>query len=201
MTANDLSSVTAVVVSRAREHGFVLAREVRASLAAAGLSEGLWKDVVELARPPLRLRGGRYYYPAVSDRVRRQQDQQQAVRRAVRQLIRAHRASAAAAVERRGQDRIDFIQPVTVRTEDGRQYTLLSRDLSTTGIRLVGTRRLLGQKISVLVPRPNGAAAWSFVVRVLWTCAVGDDLFENGGAFIEVAPAAEQGREAPITRR
>jgi hypothetical protein len=186
MNANDLSNITAAVVSRAREHGFVLPREVREQLTAAGLSEGLWKDVIESARPPLHLRGGRYYYAAaVSDRARQQQDQQQAVRRAVRQLIRAHRASAAA-VERRGQDRIDFIQPVTVRTEDGREFTLLSRDLSTTGIRLIGTRRLLGQKVRVLVPRPDGATAWSFLVRILWTCAVGEDLFENGGAFLKV---------------
>jgi len=186
MKANDLSNVTAAVVSRAREHGFVLPREVREQLTAAGLSEGLWKDVVELARPLLHLRGGRYYYAArVSERARKQQDQEQAVRRAVRQLIRVHRA-AAAAVERRGQDRIDFIQPVTVQTEDGREFTLLSRDLSTTGIRLIGTRRLLGQKVRVLVPQPDGGAAWSFLVRILWTCAVGEDLFENGGALLEV---------------
>jgi PilZ domain-containing protein len=186
MNANDLSNVAAAVVSRAREHGFVLPREVREQLTAAGLSEGLWKDVIESARPPLHLRGGRYYYAAsVSDRARQQQDQQQAVRRAVRKLIRAHRASAAA-IERRGQDRIDFIQPVTVRTEDGHEFTLLSRDLSPTGIRLIGTRRLLGQKVRVLVPRPGGEAAWSFLVRILWTCAVGEDLFENGGAFMEV---------------
>jgi len=24
-------------------------------------------------------------------------------------------------------------------------------------------------------------------VRILWTCAVGDDLFENGGNFLELA--------------
>ena len=191
MTANDLSSIAAAVVSHAREQGFVLPREVRQQLAAAGLSEGLWKDVVRLARPSLHRRGGRYYYGAVSDRVRRQQDQQHAVRRAVRQLIRAHRS--AAAVERRGQNRIDFIQPVAVQTEDGREHTLLSRDLSATGIRLIGTRRLLGQKVRVLVPKPDGGPAWSFLVRVLWTCAVGDDLFENGGAFIEVNPSDSPG--------
>ena len=49
-------------------------------------------------------------------------------------------AASATPVERRGQDRVDFVQTVAVRTEDGEEFTLLSRDLSATGIRLVGTR-------------------------------------------------------------
>jgi hypothetical protein len=63
--------------------------------------------------------------------------------------------------------------------------TLLSRDLSTTGIRLVGTKRLLGQKVRVLIPNGEGAPL-DFLVRILWTCPVGDDLVENGGTFISV---------------
>ena len=84
---------------------------------------------------------------------------------------------------------MDFVQTVTVRTQDGEEFSLLSRDLSTTGIRLVGTRRLLGHKLHVLVPRPDGGAAYDFLVRILWTCAVGDGLFENGGAFLDVSGA------------
>jgi hypothetical protein len=72
---------------------------------------------------------------------------------------------------------------VKVVTEDGQEFTLLSRDLSATGIRLVGTRRLLGQKVRVIIPGSDGAAR-EFLVRILWTCPVGDDLVENGGAFI-----------------
>ena len=70
--------------------------------------------------------------------------------------------------------------------DGGRQFTLLSRDLSLTGIRLVGTRRLLGQKVRVSLPQGDGTEACTFVVRILWTCAIGDDLFENGGTFLEV---------------
>ena len=94
--------------------------------------------------------------------------------------------------------RVDFAQPVTVLTEDGLRFTLLGRDLSATGIRLLGTRRLLGQRVRVLISLPAGAgpgqtqAVWSFQVRILWTCAVGDDLFENGGTFIVVNPQAER---------
>jgi len=120
-----------------------------------------------------------------SDSVQRARSQQEDIRRAVRRLIRQHRA-AAARVERRGQDRLDYVQPVKVRTEDDREFTLLSRDLSSTGIRLVGTRRLLGQKVRISIPQPEDGPPCHFVVRILWTCAVGDDLFENGGSFLEV---------------
>ncbi|HVS38390.1 MAG TPA: PilZ domain-containing protein, partial [Gemmataceae bacterium] len=129
----------------------------------------------------------RYYYSApVSERVRQEQSQQQNVRRAVDELLRRHPAGDVAPFERRGQDRVDFVQSVAVRAENGEEFTLLSRDLSTTGVRLVGTRRLLGQKVHVLFPAPDGEASCDFVVRILWTCAVGDGLFENGGVFLDV---------------
>ncbi|MBI1914295.1 MAG: PilZ domain-containing protein [Planctomycetes bacterium] len=192
MKPNNLQNIVDAVVRRAQKQGFVLAREVREELVKAGLSGARWKDVVALAGPALRYRSGRYYHAAsVSERVLRDQEQQQAVRRAVRQIVRAHRA-AAREVERREDSRVDFIQPVKVRTEDGREFALLSRDLSATGIRLLGTRSLLGQKVRVLISLPGGATAgqgqaWLFLVRILWTCAIGDDLFENGGTFMEVA--------------
>ena len=94
--------------------------------------------------------------------------------------------TATAALERRGEDRIDFVQPVKVTTEDDREYTLLTRDLSATGIRLFGTLRLLGQKVRVAITAPGQTLPTTFVVRILWTCAVGDGLVENGGAFLEV---------------
>ena len=73
-----------------------------------------------------------------------------------------------------------------MQTDDQREMSLLSRDLSTTGIRLIGTRSLLGQKVRVLLPRSDSPEPWSFLVRILWTCTVGDNLFENGGSFLEV---------------
>ena len=115
-----------------------------------------------------------------------------AIVRAVRKLIRLHRA-ASRGDDRRELVRTDFVQLVKVRGDDGREHTLLSRDISAAGIRLVGTRRLLGQKVRVFVPAPSSAPAdtpgWTFVVRILWTCSLGDDLFENGGVFLEMAPA------------
>src|SRR5579884_1163141 len=151
-----LRDVAAAVVRLARQHGFVRPRDVRAELARAGEPEGLWKETLGLARPSLCFRHGRYYYPGtVSAPARLLQDRQEHVRRAVRQMARCHR-KAASRVERRGEYRIDFIQPVLVETDDGRRLTLLSRDLSASGIRLVGARSLLGQKVRVTVPAVDG---------------------------------------------
>jgi hypothetical protein len=156
----------------------------------AGLAESLWKDVLALARPSLSYRRGRYHYTApVSDRVRAEQSHQQDIRSAVEGLIRRHQDADAARVERREQGRVDFILPVKVVTEDNRSLTFLSRDVSSTGIRLIGTRRLLGQKVRILVPTPDGATV-DFHARILWTCPVGDDLIENGGSFLGVAGSA-----------
>jgi hypothetical protein len=191
MTATDLQAIADAVICRAQRQGSVLPEEVQDELTRAGRPDTLWKDVLALARPALSYRQGRYHFvTAVSARARAEQEQQQRIRDAVGQLVAQHRASAAQ-VERREEDRINFLQQVQVRTEDGREFTLLSRDLSPSGIRLVGTRRLLGQKVRVLVPGPEEPLAGPplcFVVRILWTCALGDDLFENGGAFLDALP-------------
>jgi hypothetical protein len=186
MIMTDLQGVANTVVRRAQRQGFVLPREVREEVTHAGVAEALWKDVLALARPSLSYRQGRYYYTAaVTERMLREQRLQRGIQRAVRQLIRQHKQTASRK-ERRGQDRIDFIQPVQVITEDQREFTLLSRDLSTTGIRLIGTRSLLGQKVRVQIPGTEHDERCCFLVRVLWTCAVGDELFENGGTFLEM---------------
>jgi hypothetical protein len=186
MITASLEGIADLVVRRAQRQGFILPREVREELTHAGVADVLWKDVVAIARPALHYRQGRYYYRApISPRVAEAQSQQRAIQKIVRELVRAHR-NAHDHGERRGEDRIDFVQPVTVVTEDRQTHTMLTRDLSATGIRLIGTRRFLGQKVRVLVPNPQSATPWSFLVHILWTAAVGADLVENGGAFLEV---------------
>jgi hypothetical protein len=186
MISTNLRGVAELVIHRAQRQSFIVPREVREELIRAGVPDSLWKDVLALARSSLRYRHGRYYYDApVSARVREAESQQRSIHQAVRQLIREHR-SADRALERREEDRIDFIQPVRVVTEDRREYTMLSRDLSATGIRLIGTHRLLGQKVHVTIPSGGNSPPLTFLVRILWTCNVGDDLVENGGTFLEV---------------
>ena len=185
MSGTNLQGVAEEVVRRAQRQGYVVAREVREELTRANLSDSFWKDVLALARHSLSYRRGRYYYTApVSDRVKAEQSLQRDILSAVQHLVQQHQ-SAAERIERREQDRLDFIQPVKVVTEDNREFTLLTRDLSATGLRLVGTRRLLGQKVHVLIP--SGDETVDFTVRILWTCPVGDDLVENGGTFLAVS--------------
>ncbi|HEY7313058.1 MAG TPA: PilZ domain-containing protein [Gemmataceae bacterium] len=192
MISVNLQGVAELVVRQAQRQGFIVPREIRAVLGGAGMSESLWKDVVAVARPALIYRKGRYYYVApVSDRVRREQSQQANIKKTVREIIGRH-LNTDARVERRGEDRIPFVQPVKVRTEDQHEYILLSRDLSSTGIRLIGTRRFLGQKIRVSIPASDGTNSWDFIVRVLWTCAVGEDLVENGGTFLELSGQTQE---------
>jgi len=187
MSANNLQPVAEQVVRRAKEQGHVLAREVREELTRAGIDESFWKDVLALARASLSYRKGRYYYTApVSDRVRAEQSHQSAIHAAIARLTQQQQQRRD--VERREQGRIDFIHPVKVTTDDGREFTLLSRDLSATGIRLIGTRRLLGQKVRVRIALGEPL---DFLVRILWTCPVGDDLVENGGTFLAVNPSEE----------
>jgi hypothetical protein len=180
-----LQPVAESVIRRAQRQGYVTPRDVRSELVLAGLPEDHWKDVLELARSSLNYRQGRYYHAsAVSARLFQEQEEQRRIDKAIRRLISQHRA-ALKQNERRGQSRSDFVQTVRVRTDDGKVLNLLSRDLSTTGIRLLGTKQLLGQKIQVELPQDLDPPLL-FTVRILWTCAVGDDLFENGGSFLSL---------------
>lgn len=186
MASLSLEQVARAVVRRAQRQGSIVARDVRAELRIAGLPETQWKGALALARPDLLFRQGRYYHKdTFNPRLLQEQARQKAIAQAIRQIVRLHRG-AARHDERRGQARVDFVQPVKVRTEDGKEHALLSRDLSPTGIRLLGTRRLLGQKVQVLLPRGEGESPLRVVARILWTCAVGDELFENGGTFLEL---------------
>jgi PilZ domain len=186
MPTATLQQVADTVIRRAQRQGYVVPREVRGELRLAGLDEDCWKEAVALARGSLIYRQGRYYHKAaVSPRLEQEQRQRQTIAKALRPLIRQHRRRVREQ-ERRSDARIDFVQTVKVQTEDGKEYTLLTRDLSPTGVRLIGTCRLLGQKVHLVLPRDEGEEPYRLLTRILWTCAVGDDLFENGGSFLEL---------------
>jgi hypothetical protein len=190
MTATALQKVAAAVVRQAQRKGPLLPEHVRAELVRAGEPDHLWKDVLALARPFLSFRDGRYHFvrPA-SPQARQEQEQQQRIRDAVEQILAQH-PSQASGVERREQDRTEFVQPVRVRTEAGDESTHLSRDLSPAGIRLVGNCRLLGQKVRVQIASAADRPPVELLLCVLWTSALGDGLFENGGRFLDV-PAGQ----------
>jgi hypothetical protein len=188
MPPTTLQQIADAIVRQAHRQGFVVARDIRTELKLAGLPEADWKAVAALAKGALNYRQGRYYHlGTVSPALQKEEERQRVIQKVIRQLLKHHRA-AAKENERRGQNRIDFIQQVKVTTEDGKEFALLSRDLSPTGIRLLGTKQLLGQKVRVDLPVGEDMAACRILARILWTCAVGDDLFENGGSFLEVLP-------------
>jgi hypothetical protein len=86
----------------------------------------------------------------------------------------------------RAAESCEDLRPVRVVTADGRELTFLSRHRSASDILLIGPCALLGQKVRVLLPDPDGAPR-GLVVRILWTCPVGAELVENGGAFLAEA--------------
>lgn len=186
MAEPNLQTIADDVVRRARQQGSVTAGDIRSELKLAGVAESYWKDVAALTKQDLRFRQGRYYpVEAISSRRAEAEAQQDRIAKAIRGLIRQHRA-AAKRHDRRGEVRIDFVQPVRVHTADGKSWTLLSRDLSTTGIRILGTKQLLGQKVEIELPQGQDGRPLRMACRILWTCAVGDELFENGGTFSDV---------------
>jgi hypothetical protein len=184
-TMTELQAVAHAVVRRAERQGFVLPSEIRAELAQLSIPKGQWKEVVALSQPALRYRQGRYYYKAqISPRMREEQRHQRAIHQTIQQLLRQYKKNMAQ-TERRRQGRTNFVQPVKVRIDKDREIAVLSRDLSEAGIRLIGTQSFLGQKIEVLITPPGGSEPFCFLTRILWTCTVGDGLFENGGVFLE----------------
>ncbi len=187
MLKTAMQRIVEIVCRRAHEQGFVSPQEVRAVLASAGLPEDQWLEVVSLAGDMLSNHDGRIYYRGPT--AGHGEPHHRRLGRAVRQLMRGYQSSGLD--ERRRQGRLDFVQPVRVDTEEGRTFTLLSCDVSTSGIRLVAPLSLLGKKLRVTLPDTDGARERCFYARVVWSSLVGDGLYENGAAFLDIAAAAD----------
>jgi hypothetical protein len=186
MLRKEMQRIVNRVCCRASRQGYLLGQEVRDELAAAGLPGALWVDVVSLARDMLNNRDGCQCYPTVASSSGQEQDRQRQLQRAVRELIRDYRSCTDQ--ERRRHKRLHgAIQPVQVETEDGRKSTLLSCDLSTHGIRLIGPKTLLGQKLRITLPTRAATEQRCFVVQIVWSKLVSDGLYENGGAFSDIS--------------
>lgn len=185
MITTSLEHVAEQVVRRAKRQGHVIPRDVREELKLAGAPTRLWRDVLALARPSLTFHKGRYWYSdPISEPLRLEQARQHEVEKVVRELVRLQQQSRKA--DRRAEGRADFIQPVLVVEENGESFTVLTRDLSPRGIRLLSSRQLVGRKLRVHINPPDEEGAWIFEVRILWTSQVADGLFDNGGALLNV---------------
>lgn len=185
MPAPDLNSVADAVKRRAESDGHVVIEDVRAELEKAGQSPDSWAEVLKLASTHLMHRAGKYFYVVPTSPLReRQERQQHAIEETVDQLVGQYRQLADQA-ERREANRIQFMQAATVRMEGQPLHRVLTRDISASGIRLLGTKSMLGQRVQVEVPGPAGEP-FIFLVRMVWACEVADNLYENGGVLLEV---------------
>jgi hypothetical protein len=186
MARSELQTLANALVRRAQKQGYVVPNEIKQELKDAGFAEERWKEVIELVRDSLHYREGRYYHLSTMD-----QNQESNPRKAVETMIKRFKQwqEQASQENRRQQERTAVSLTVQVQDEDGQEFDVLSRDLSTTGIRLLSNRSLLGHKVRVTLPpnedEPEPVSLW---VRVLWTSTVGEGLFENGGTFLEGAP-------------
>lgn len=187
MSSNELQAVCQIVIERAQRQKSILPREVREELAKAGLEESHWKDVLQLAQASLAFRKGRYYYVSpLTARMHHDRQNKAQINRAVRKLIRQYKAITSG-MERREHRRIHFIHPIRVFTSDHRELSLMSQDISLTGLRIIGTCELKGQKVRVLLSSPDkGLGPWSFQLQILWSARAGDGLIENGGIFLGI---------------
>lgn len=182
----DLQPIVEAVTRRAEEQGHILARQVREELIKANADPRLWNQVLKAAGPVLERRRGHYYFvPTASPRRQQQAAVHQRIHQAVHELVSEYR-QVVDQQERREADRITFLTPVRLYTANGGSHEVLTKDISSSGLRVLGSRDLLGQKIRVRIPRPDGDD-YVFVVRIVWTCRVGDELYENGGMFLELA--------------
>src|SRR6266849_4843868 len=113
MSLTDLQGIAEHVINRARVQGFVVPREIRATLAEAGWPENQWKDVLALAQAFLHFRQGRYYYVSVvSTQPRQDQLHQRDIQQAVRQIIRDYKVKTA---EFRSSSPPKSLRPITGR--------------------------------------------------------------------------------------
>jgi PilZ domain len=182
----NLQPVVEAVRRRAEEQGQILVREVREELAKFDADTRLWKEVLRAAGPTLQRRGGHYHFVPVTSPIReRQAELQERIHAVVHDLVRQYRRIAAQH-DRREADRLTFLQPVTLKLADGSLHHVVTKDISAAGIRLLGSRDLLGQRLHVTVPSPQEGTLYRFLVRIVWTCRVGDDLYENGGVFLDL---------------
>ncbi len=191
MAATELQAVASAVLRLAQQRGHIVPRDIRTELGRAGLDESRWKEVVELLRESLHYRQGRYHalHPAGSPRLEQAQQDRQRVQDAVEDVLRGQRSAADPSEgrqdERRQDQRQRFARPVRIETEDGETLTVMSQDLSPSGIRFIANRSLLGRKVHVCLPQAGGVEEVILAARILWTTFVAEGLFENGASFLE----------------
>lgn len=190
--------VKEAILRRAESRGYVLPREIREELQRLGFDGRRWREFIRQAGSLLTYKNGRYYYlPALNETRLREEERQLHVRALLQALLEQHKRTHHRE-ERRAADRMEAIWPITLILEDGSVHRAVTRDISAAGIRLLGSKSLLGQRIIARLTLQPGQEH-VFAVRILWTCEAGDQLYENGGTVLEVLTQADLNIPAPST--
>jgi hypothetical protein len=186
MNSPELHSVAQSVLSRARRQGYILPREIRMELKEAGQSTTLWKQVVNLIGPSLKYRNGRYYAQSSLTQLQREQNNLKHIRETLQEFLQKYQTPKSSD-ERRKEDRACYLRSVKIQTEDQQELTVLCQDLSLSGIRLVTERCLLGRKVRLYLPGPQGPDYPIIIaMRIVWSQSIADGLYKSGGTFLEL---------------
>jgi hypothetical protein len=188
--------VKEAILRRAETRGFILPREIREELQRLGLDGQQWREFVRQAGTLLTYRNGRYYYVPAWNEARLREEERQLHVRALLQALLEHHKRSQHRQERRGAERMEVIWPITLILEDGTLHRAVTRDISAAGIRFLGTKSLLGQRVIARLSL-GSEQEHVFAVRILWTCEAGDQLYENGGTVLEVLAQTETQAPAP----
>ena len=176
---SELQTIANALVRRAQRQGFIVPSEVKQELSDAGHEESRWKEAIELVRDSLHYKQGRYYHLSA--------EMLQQANTGPQQVIQAILSQPQSSLyeNRRQEERRSVSLTIPVYDEsDGQSFTVFSRDLSSTGIRLLANRSLLGRKLRLSLPLPDTESEPICVsVRILWTSVVADGIYENGGTF------------------
>jgi hypothetical protein len=174
MNPAEVQRVTEAVLRRAQRQGSIVEGEIREEIAQAGLPEADWRAVLSLLGLALVPEAGWYRYPAPAAEAGRP-DLAQADRELLGQY---ERVAGRQGVAEPGGGLGPY--PVRVRTETGQQLpALLMLAPSLSSVRLIAVTSLLGYKVRILIPRPQGGDVVSWDVRVLCAMRLADGLFET----------------------
>lgn len=192
MAADALNEVAQVVLQKAQSQGYVVAREIRAALESAGLPTGCWREVVGLLQGRLFLRRQRYHHlTPLQARARQELECKQRIGKLIKQMLRRYREFLVGMNDRRAERRFQFIRSVKIQANDGRETSLLSLDVSASGLRLIGRSDLRGQRIRIEIPGfQQDEPPWKINVQIVWSAPSADGLTENGGVFLGLDEAA-----------
>lgn len=85
--------------------------------------------------------------------------------------------------DRRREVRFPLFRPVTIRFEDGQNFTAFTREISAGGIGLIHNFTLPPADAEISIPSEQGYSV-KVQTRIVWCRACGEGWYVSGGQFI-----------------